>query len=106
MRQIQTKNVRWSALKKKFPQIQPSAKKNWRAFRICGTLDFSLVGIISNIASALAKEHIPIFAVSTFNTDYIFVKAEYFAKAVQTLRDIGCQIKNVIYELFYQGTSF
>ena len=33
--------------------------------------DFSLVGIISNIASALAKEHIPIFAVSTFNTDYI-----------------------------------
>ena len=95
MRQIQTKNVRWSALKKKFPQIQPSAK-NQRAFRICGTLDFSLVGIISNIASALAKEHIPIFAVSTFNTDYIFVKDEYFPKAVQTLRGIGCQIKNVI----------
>lgn len=69
---------------------------NWRAFRICGTLDFSLVGIISNIASALAKEHIPIFAVSTFNTDYIFVKDEYFPKAVQTLRGIGCQIKNVI----------
>ena len=56
----------------------------------------SLVGIISNIASALAKEHIPIFAVSTFNTDYIFVKDEYFPKAVQTLRGIGCQIKNVI----------
>ena len=83
MRQIQTKNVRWSALKKKFPQIQPSAK-------------FSLVGIISNIASALAIEHIPIFAVSTFNTDYIFVKDEYSPKAVQTLRGIGCQIKNVI----------
>ena len=81
---------------KEIPADTTVCEKNWRAFRICGTLDFSLVGMISNIASALAKEHIPIFAVSTFNTDYIFVKDEYFPKAVQTLRGIGCQIKNVI----------
>ena len=73
---------------KEIPADTTVCEKNWRAFRICGTLDFSLVGIISNIASALAKEHIPIFAVSTFNTDYIFVKDEYFPKAVQTLRGI------------------
>lgn len=81
---------------KEIPADTTVCEKNQRAFRICGTLDFSLVDIISNIASALAKEHIPIFAVSTFNTDYIFVKDEYFPKAVQTLRGIGCQIKNVI----------
>ena len=73
-----------------------ACEKGWRAFRVCGTLDFSLVGILSNIASALAKEHIPVFAVSTFNTDYIFVKDEYFQRAVQALRSIGCQIKNNI----------
>ena len=47
---------------KEIPADTTVCEKNWRAFRICGTLDFSLVGIISNIASALAKEHIPIFA--------------------------------------------
>ena len=44
-----------------------------REFYFAATLDFSLVGIISNIASALAKEHIPIFAVSTFNTEHQYL---------------------------------
>lgn len=46
----------------------------WRAFYIEGVLDFSLVGILSKISTLLAENNIGIFAVSTFNTDYILVK--------------------------------
>lgn len=57
----------------------------WRAFRIVGTLDFSLIGILSKISTILANEKIGIFAISTFNTDYILVKAENFEKALSAL---------------------
>lgn len=46
----------------------------WKAFRIQGILDFSLIGILSKISTVLAENKIGIFAVSTYNTDYIFVK--------------------------------
>ena len=46
----------------------------WKAFRIQGILDFSLIGILSRIAGILAENEIGIFAVSTFNTDYILTK--------------------------------
>ena len=55
----------------------------WKGFRICGILDFSLIGILSRITGILAENKIGIFAVSTFNTDYILVKAENFDKAVR-----------------------
>ena len=61
----------------------------WRAFRIRGILDFSLVGILSKIAGILAENGIGIFAVSTFNTDYILVKTEAFARAVSVLAEAG-----------------
>lgn len=54
-------------------------------FRIVGTLDFSLVGILSKISSILAENNVGIFAVSTFNTDYIFVKKEQFEIAKSAL---------------------
>lgn len=57
----------------------------WKAFRIQGTLDFSLIGILSKISSLLAENNIGIFAVSTFNTDYILVKSENFKKALEVL---------------------
>ena len=50
----------------------------WRAFRIEGVLDFSLIGILSKISAILAENKIGIFAVSTYNTDYILVKEENF----------------------------
>ena len=46
----------------------------WRGFRIQGTLDFSLVGILAKISGILADHKISIFAVSTYNTDYVLVK--------------------------------
>ena len=48
----------------------------WKAFRIQEILNFSLIGILSRISGILAKESISVFAVSTFNTDYIFVKKQ------------------------------
>lgn len=61
----------------------------WRAFRIQGVLDFSLVGILSKIAAILAENKIGLFAVSTFNTDYILVKAENYEKALAVLSNEG-----------------
>lgn len=57
----------------------------WRAFRISGQLDFSLVGILAQISKTLADAGIGIFAVSTYNTDYILVKAENYSKALELL---------------------
>ncbi|MBD5396020.1 MAG: ACT domain-containing protein, partial [Lachnospiraceae bacterium] len=65
----------------------------WRAFRIEGVLDFSLIGILSKISAILAEAKIGIFAVSTFNTDYILVKAENFEKALSVLAAAGYDLE-------------
>lgn len=61
----------------------------WRAFRIEGTLDFSLIGILSRISSLLAENGIGIFAISTYNTDYILTKRENFSRALKVLSEAG-----------------
>lgn len=68
----------------------PLAREDgWRGFRVHGVLDFSLVGVLAQISSLLAAEQISIFAVSTFNTDYIFAKADAFDRAVSALTKVG-----------------
>ncbi len=64
----------------------------WRAFRIQGVLDFSLIGILSKLLGILADNDIGIFAVSTYNTDYILVKEFNYAKALSVLSDAGYKI--------------
>ena len=66
----------------------------WRAFRICGELDFSLIGILAGISKILADNAIGIFAISTYNTDYILTKEENFDKALNVLADAGYQVGN------------
>ena len=61
----------------------------FKAFRIEGVLDFSLTGILAGISALLAEEKIGIFAVSTFNTDYIFVKEEKEMAALDKLQKAG-----------------
>ena len=61
----------------------------WRGFRIQGVLDFSLIGILAKISDILAENKIGIFAVSTYNTDYILVKKENFERALAALEDAG-----------------
>lgn len=64
----------------------------WKAFRIQGILDFSLIGVLSKISTLLAENNIGIFVVSTYNTDYVFVKEEKIFVALQLLADAGYQI--------------
>ena len=64
----------------------------WKAFRIQGVLDFSLIGILAKIAAALADNGISIFAVSTFNTDYVLMKRENYQKALDVLKALGYMI--------------
>lgn len=56
-------------------------EKGWAAFRVVGELDFSLVGILSKISSCLANSQVSIFAVSTFDTDYVLIKRKDLDKA-------------------------
>ena len=64
----------------------------WKGFRIQGTLDFSLIGILSKLSGILADHKIGIFAVSTYNTDYIIVKEENFDRALKVLASEGYTI--------------
>ena len=64
----------------------------WRAFRIQGVLDFSLVGILAKLTGILARNGIGLFAISTFNTDYVLVKEERFSEALNLLADEGYTI--------------
>ena len=64
----------------------------WKAFRIQGVLDFSLIGILAKIAAALADNGISIFAVSTYNTYYVLMKKENYQKALDVLKALGCMI--------------
>ena len=61
----------------------------WRAFCVVGDLDFSLVGVLSSISTALAEGGVSIFALSTYNTDYILVKEERLAAARDALTKKG-----------------
>ena len=71
------------------PEITEERDDGWRAFRIQGVLDFSLVGILSKLSAVLAENKIGIFAVSTYNTDYILVKKENFQRAREVLTEAG-----------------
>lgn len=64
----------------------------WKAFRIEGELDFSLVGILAGISDILARDDIGIFAISTFNTDYILINEENLDRAIQSLSSSGHDI--------------
>lgn len=64
----------------------------WRAFRVQGTLDFSLVGILARLTAVLAEKGIGLFAVSTYNTDYILVKRERFDDAMDALIRAGYDV--------------
>ena len=63
--------------------------KGWRVFQVAGPLDFALTGILAAIAAPLADAGVSIFAVATFDTDYVMVKEEALAKAVEALRGAG-----------------
>ena len=68
------------------PPNTTEREDGWRGFRIVEKLDFSLIGILARIYGILAEKGIGIFAISTFNTDYILTKEDNFEKALDTLK--------------------
>ncbi|MDO5118197.1 MAG: ACT domain-containing protein [Eggerthellaceae bacterium] len=74
------------------PERTLAREDGWKGFRIEGVLDFSLIGILSKISGILADAGIGIFAVSTYNTDYILVKDKDFENAASALEDAGYTI--------------
>ena len=73
--------------------LEENPSDDWRAFRIVGKLDFSLTGILSRISKILADNSIGIFAISTFNTDYILVKEENFNRALDILVESDYEVE-------------
>ena len=71
------------------PENTIEREDGWRGLRIQGILDFSLIGILSKLSGILADNKIGIFAVSTFNTDYILVKDADFEKSLAVLLNAG-----------------
>lgn len=57
--------------------------------RVSGTLDFSLIGILADLTQCLAQASVSVFAVSTFDTDYLLVQADQREAAIQALQDAG-----------------
>ncbi|MBR4039959.1 MAG: ACT domain-containing protein [Clostridia bacterium] len=75
------------------PQNTTDRDDGWKALRIQGTLDFSLIGILSGITGILAESGVGVFAVSTYNTDYVLTKAENYEKALRALAQAGYTIR-------------
>ena len=71
-----------------------AARGGWKAWRVAGTLDFSLTGVLASIAEPLARAGVSIFAVSTFDTDYILVPEARVADAATALSAAGHRVLN------------
>ena len=74
------------------PQNVITLEAGWKGLKISGMLDFEMVGVISRISGLLAEAGISVFVVSTYNTDYIFVKAENFDESARVLVCNGYEV--------------
>ena len=76
-------------------QVPQGVKREtgWRALKVAGPLDFSLTGILTSLTAPLAKEKVSVFALSTYDTDYLLVKEEQLGKAIQALGEEGYEIE-------------
>lgn len=64
----------------------------FRALKVQGPLDFGLIGILAKISTALAEANVPLFAISTYDTDYVLVKEENLDTAIAALRQENCDV--------------
>ena len=74
------------------PESTLDRSDGWKMFRICGQLDFSLIGILAELSSVFARAEIGIFAISTYNTDYVLVKDKDYRKAIKALDRAGYRV--------------
>jgi uncharacterized protein len=73
----------------RFVPPEVKAERGWRALRVEGQLDFSLVGVLAGISTCLAEAGVSLFVVSTFDTDYVLVKDGLLDRALDALRSGG-----------------
>lgn len=69
------------------PQVR--AERGWRCLRVAGTIDFAVTGVLASIAGPLANAGVSIFAISTYDTDYVLVRAHALPAAIATLTAAG-----------------
>ena len=74
------------------PSDVTEREDGWMAFRIQGVLDFSMIGILSEISGILAENKIGIFVISTYNTDYVLTKKENYQRVLDVLNRAGYKI--------------
>lgn len=65
----------------------------WRALKLIGPFDFSLTGVLASVLAPLAEDDIPIFAVSTYDTDYALVGEGRLDEAVSALKKAGHEVR-------------
>ena len=71
-------------------------ESDWRCFKIEGPLDFALTGILVSVAAPLANVGISIFAISTYNTDYLMVRRDSLDRAIAALERAGHHVMNTV----------
>lgn len=69
------------------------AETGWRAFRVDGTLDFSLTGVLASLADPLAAAAVSLFAISTYDTDYVLVREGDLERAMAALAAAGHTVR-------------
>jgi hypothetical protein len=72
--------------------IGVDAEQGWRCLRVAGPLDLGLVGVLASLVGPLASAGIPVFVVSSFDTDYLLVKLGDYDQAVAELRRAGHRV--------------
>ena len=70
-------------------------ENDWKCIKVEGVLDFGLTGILASLANPLAENKISIFAISTFNTDYLLVKSHSLEKARLVLENEGHSFSHI-----------
>lgn len=75
------------------PADASNREDGWRCFRLEGVFEFTLVGVLAPILDILAKAKVGIFAVSTYNTDYVLIKEENLTAAIAALSAADYDIK-------------
>jgi hypothetical protein len=71
-----------------------SAERGWIALRLAGPLDFTLTGVVASLCMPLAEARIPIFVLSTFETDYLLVREGDLARSIEVLREAGHDVED------------
>jgi len=69
-----------------------TAERGWRCLRVAGRLDFSLTGVLASIVDPLAASEVSVFAISTYDTDYVLVREQCLTKAIECLGAVGHEV--------------